>query len=88
MDWSSRQKLNRKIRELTNVIMQMGLIDMCRTYPQDTKEYNFSKPLETFLKLTTNTVTKQISTDVKIVITPCIFWFTTSYVRVYQQRKL
>ena len=74
-DRSDTQKLIGEIRELTSVMIQMDLTDICRTFHPNTKEYIFSKQLmEPSLKLTTYSITKQTSTDTKkkIGITPCI----------------
>ena len=52
MDRSTRQKLNREIRELTDVIMiHMGLTDIYRIFHPNTKEYIFSAPHGTFSKI-------------------------------------
>ena len=41
MDRSTRQKLNREIRELTDVMTQIDLTDIYRTFHPNTKEYAF-----------------------------------------------
>ena len=41
MDKSDRWKLNREIRELTDVMTQMDLTDIYRTFHLNTKEYTF-----------------------------------------------
>ena len=41
MDRSTRQKLNREIRELSDVINQMDLTDIYRTFHPNRKEYTF-----------------------------------------------
>ena len=52
MDRPNRQKLNREIRELTDVIDQMDLTDIYRIFDPSTKEYTFfSAPHETFSKI-------------------------------------
>ena len=52
MDRSTRQKLNGAIRELTDVITQMDLIDIYRTFHPNTKVCtSFSGPHKTFSKI-------------------------------------
>ena len=52
MDRSTRLKLNREIRDLTEVMTQMDLIDIYRTFHPNTKEYTFfSAPHGTFSKI-------------------------------------
>ncbi|KAL6084854.1 hypothetical protein STEG23_022050 [Scotinomys teguina] len=74
MDRSTRLKLNREIKGLSDVMEQMDLIDIYRTFHPTKKEYTFfSAPMELSLKLTTYSVTKQTSTDTKkIATTSCI----------------
>ena len=51
MDRSTRQKLNREIRELRDVMTQMDLTDVYKTFHRNTKDYTFfSAPHETFSK--------------------------------------
>jgi exonuclease III len=50
---SFRQKLNREIMKLTDVINQMDLTDIHRTFHQNTKEYtSFQHLMELSPKLT------------------------------------
>ncbi|KAL6031701.1 hypothetical protein STEG23_031911 [Scotinomys teguina] len=51
MDRSTRLKLNREIRGLTDVMTQMDLIDIYRTFHPTKKEYTFSVPHGTFSKI-------------------------------------
>ena len=52
LDRSARQKLNREIRELTDVITQMNLIDIYRPFQPNIKECNFfSAPHRIFSKI-------------------------------------
>ena len=74
MDRSTRQKINRKIRELTDVMNQIDLADIYRTFQQNTKYVLFSQHLmKPYLKSITYLVTKQTSTDFKKTgVTPCV----------------
>ena len=52
MDRSARQKLNREIREQTDVMNQMDLTDIYKTFHPNRKEYTlFSAPHGTFSKI-------------------------------------
>jgi exonuclease III len=52
IDRSFRQKLNREIMELTDVINPMDLTDIYSTFYPNTKEYTFfSAPHRTFSKI-------------------------------------
>ena len=54
IDRSLRQKLNQKLQELTDIIQQMDLKDIYRTFKPNTKAYIFlSVAHGTFSKLTT-----------------------------------
>lgn len=64
MDCSSRNKLNSEILELTDILIQMDLIVIYRTFDQNTKEYFYTLYLmELFPKLPEYSDTKQASTD-------------------------
>ena len=45
---SARQKFKREIKELTNVMTQMDLTDIYRTFHSNTNGYTFSAPHGTF----------------------------------------
>ena len=48
----SRQKLNREMLELSDIVSQMDLADICKTFYPNTKEYTFfSVPHRTFFKI-------------------------------------
>ena len=52
LDKSVRQKINRETRELIDVMTQMDLIDIYRTFHPNTKEYTlYSTPHGTFSKI-------------------------------------
>ena len=51
MDGSTRQKLNREIREITDIMNPMNLTDIYRTFHPNRKEYTyFSASHGTFSK--------------------------------------
>ena len=52
LDRSSRQKLNKELKEVTDVMTQIDLTDIYRTFRTNIKEYTFlSEPHGAFLKL-------------------------------------
>ncbi|KAL6044040.1 hypothetical protein STEG23_014728, partial [Scotinomys teguina] len=76
MERSTRRKLNREIKDLTDVMEQMELMDIYRTI-HPTKKPSSQHPMEPSLKLTTYLVTKQMSTDTKKLELPPVFYQTT-----------
>ena len=66
LDWFARQKLNREIREQTNVKSQIDLTDIHTTFYTNTKAYTFfSAPHRNFSKLDHMLCNKANSTDTK-----------------------
>ena len=62
LDRSVRQKINREIKELTDVMTQMDLTDIFRTFhPNTQKRKNSQQVMQLSLKLTIYLVTKQIN---------------------------
>jgi hypothetical protein len=51
IDRAARQKLNREIMALTDIMTQVDLTDIYRIFHLNTKEYTFSAPYGTFSKI-------------------------------------
>lgn len=60
LNTSARQKLNREIREIKDVITQIELTDICRPFHPNIKEYSFFLAPQETSKITTCSATKQI----------------------------
>ena len=75
IDRSYRQKLNREMLELIDVINQMDRTDIYRTFQLDTKEYTFSPACGSFSKID-DIFTHKASFHKKIEITPASYLTT------------
>ena len=74
LDRTTRQKLNKETKDLTEVMTQLGLTDIYRTFHPNTKEYTFfSVPHGTFSKIDHIIGSKaNLHSYKRIEITPCI----------------
>ena len=73
LDRSVRQKINREIRELTDVMTQMDSTDIYRTFHLNIKEYtSFLGPHGTFSKIDHILGNKANLNRYKMLIMPCI----------------
>lgn len=74
LDRPTRQKINKEAKEVIEVMIQLGLTDIYRTFHQNTKEYAFfSVSHRTFSKIAHILGNiSNINSYKKIGITPCI----------------
>ena len=79
MDRSTIQTLNREIRELTDVITQMDLTDIYRTFHPNTKEYTFFSEAHRIVFKTNHIFCNKANLHryKQIAITPCILYSIT-----------
>ena len=81
MDRSSNQKINREIRDPTDVVTQMGLTDIYRTFHLSTKEYTFFSATHGIFSKTDymlNTKENLNRYKKKFNIPPVSYWITVA----------
>ena len=82
MDRSSKQKINKEIRALNDILEQMGFTDIFRTFhPRATGYTFFSSAHGKFSRLSTSRsvtpVTNRVSTGTKILVSFPAYFQTT-----------
>ena len=68
MDWSLKQKLNRNIEKLKEVMNQMDSIGIYEIFPSKTKEYTFFSEPHSSPKLTVYLEKKNSDLFLKVII--------------------
>ena len=69
---TNRQKFNNEIRKITDVMTQMDLTNIHRTFHANTKEYTFFSAYHGIFSKTIYSITKQRATNTKRWNNPCI----------------
>ena len=65
MDRSSKQKINKETQVLNDMLDEMDLIDIFRTFPLNAEEYTFSSAHGTFSRIDHILVTNQTSVNLR-----------------------